>query len=441
MSHDVTKTLATPSEMQAQPLHVSVQQIAAVQDYLIAVRGLFVEPVISLDGTVILIDANGEEAGEITPEGDVCMNDGDEFHVDDAQAAVSKGPSSEDYDAYLESMGDKVPVVEVDESKQTANSAKKYSESSEVYTQPLVSDSIDEGPKVEPVETVKIEEDDGLDGEPAGADDPAGDIEAAQPKQQTEQAQVAPEGAISNPGIAPQQETPEIALPSFDVASAVSDAIGSGQAANESVKAAKASGERGAPEKSGVDIPATLIEGAARAVRVDEDELAIAQLEQAIVSPGSSPAGPKAADEAQPEFDGMESRKRADAKPVPEGDPFAKEKGEVEPDPAAPVAGKYDSNSKNPLSAGGMAMYDPAGTLVAAKEHARFGAPPHFFAANFAQDNAAALKEVHHDVVLPTHGRDGHNDRQDRNGEDEGQGGYFTEEDDAEEQAQVTSIA
>lgn len=440
MSQDVTKTQAAASEAQPKPLHISAEQIEAVRNFLFVTYGYFVDPIIALDGTVILINADGEEVGEISPDGVVCMNGKSDFSVEDAEAAISEEPSDKAYDEYLDSVGDKVPQIEIDESKQTSNSAKKYSDSNS-YTQPLVSDSIEtESVDVVKVEPVEIEGDDAAVDPSAGADDASHGVETAQAEQQQEQAQsTSPEGVISNTGLAPKPDGAEFELPSVEFVPSVADVIGSEQV--ESKKAISKASGKDASVEPGIDVATTLVEGGARAVRFDEEDFEDAQSDRIQFSLADPIAEPEAPVEAQPEFDDVEFRNRADSDPLAKNNPFAKDEGSADHEVFASISSKKPSKSKNPLCAGGMAMCDQAATIATAKEHARFGAPPYYFAANFAQESSATLKAVHHDVVLPTHGRDGHNDRQDRNGEDEGQGGYLMEDDESEEQNSVTSIA
>lgn len=445
MSQNVTKTQARVDGAQSQPLSLA-EQVALVQLYLRRVYGVELTSVPFPDA-VVLVNENGDEVAEISADGEVYLCDsGESFCIDDVEAALAEeeyeGPTDEEYSEYLESISDNVPVVDVDGQAQTKNSAKKYSESSESYTQPLVSDSIVDIPDDAQVETIKIDgDDDNAVDSLAGAEDSAHDVEAAGSEQSSEQAQAttAPEGVISNPGLAPHPEAIEI--PIVDVASGVSEAI-STEPVNVAAKAVvSAQSGEGASVDSGIDISKTLVEGGANAARFDEGDSILSQSDQISLSMADPFAEPEAAVDAQPEFDDVEFRKGIGLEKPANDDAFDGKRVGVEYDAVASVSGKKYSKSKNPLSAGGMAMCDPAGALVTAKEHSRWGAPPHFFAVNFAQDSGAASKHVHHDVVLPTHGRDGHNDRQDRNGEDEGQGGFLMEDDESEEQNTVTSIA
>ena len=445
MSQNVTKTQARVNGAQSQPLSLA-EQVALVQLYLRRVYGVELTPVTFPDA-VVLVNENGDEIAEISADGEVYLcESGETFCIDDVEAALAEeeceGPTDEEYDEYLESISGKVPVVDVDGQAQTKNSAKKYSESSEGYTQPLVSDSIVDNPEDIQVETVKIDGDDGSAVDPlVGADDSVHGAEAGGSEQPSEQAPAttAPEGVISNPGLAPKPEPIEV--PIFDMASGVSDAISTEQASVAANAVASADSDGGAFVDSGIDMSKALVEGGAKAARFDEDDSVISQSDQISFSMADPFVEPEASAETQPEFDEVEFGRGVGVERSAKDDAFGGKKVGVEYDAVASVSGKKYSKSKNPLSAGGMAMYDQAGTLVTAKEHSRWGAPPHFFAVNFAQDSGTASKDVHHHVVLPTHGRDGHNDRQDRNGEDEAQGGYLMEDDESEEQNSVTSIA
>jgi hypothetical protein len=445
MSHEVTNTQPLVNRAQSQPLGLA-EQVALVQLYLRRVYGVELTPVTFPDA-VVLVKENGDEIAEISADGEVYLCDsGESFCIDDVEAALAEeecdGPTDEEYAEYLESVSGKVPVVDVDGQAQTKNSAKKYSESSESYTQPLVSDSIVDNSESAPVETVKIDDaDDGATGSLAGADDSASDVESAGSGQPSEQAPAttAPEGVIGNPGPAPQPESIEI--PVIDMASAVSEAISTEQVNVAAKAVAPAQSDGSESVDSGIDTSKTLLEGGAKAACLEEEDHVVSQSDQISLSMADPLAEPEVAAEVQREFDDVEFGKAAIVERFTDDDAFDGKKVGVEYDSVASVGGENNSKSKNPLSAGGMAMCDPAGTLATAKEYSRWGAPPHFFAVDFAQDSGAVSKDAHHDVVLPTHGRDGHNDRQDRNGEDEGQGGYFMEDDEPEEKNSVTSIA
>jgi hypothetical protein len=444
MSQNVTKTQARVNGAQSQALSLA-EQVALVQLYLRRVYGVELNPVTFPDA-VVLVNENGDEVAEIGADGEVYLCDsGETFCIDDVEAALAEeeceGPTDEEYDEYLESISGNVPVVDVDGQTQTKNSAKKYSESSESYTQPLVSDSIVDNPEDIQVETVTIDGDDGSAVDPlVGGDDSAHGAEAAGSEQPSEQAPAttAPEGVISNPGLAPQPEPIEI--PIFDMASGVSDAISTEQVGVVAKAVAPADSDGDASVDSGIDMSKTLVEGGAKAARFDENDSVLSQSDQILLSMADPFVEPEAAADAKPEFDDVVFGRDVGVERSANEDAFDGKKVGVEFDAVASVAGKKSSESKNPLRAGGMAMVDPAGTLATTKEHARWGAPPYYFAANFAQDNSATLKAVHHDVVVATHGRDGHNDRQDRNGEDEAQLAYVMEDDEPEGQNSVTSI-
>ena len=445
MSQNVTKTQARVNGAESQALGLA-EQVALVQLYLRRVYGAELTPVTYPDA-VVLVNEDGDEIAEVSADGEVYLcESGESFCIDDVEAALAEEdceePTDEEYQEYLDSISDKVPVVDVDGQTQTKNSAKKYSESSESYTQPLVSDSIVDNPEDLPVETVEIDVDDGSELDPlAGAEDSAQGAEAAGSEQPSEQAQAstAPEGVISNPGLAPQPEA--IHIPVVDMASGISEAISTEQASVAAKKVSSVQSGGDVSLDSGIDASKTIVEGGVNAVRFDEDDGVDSHSNQILFATAGPSVEPEAQAEVQPEFDKVEFGRGVGVERSAKDDAFGGKKVGVEYDAVASVSGKKGSESKNPLRAGGMAMYDQAGTLVTAKENARFGAPPYYFAANSAQDSGTVSKDFHHHVVVATHGRDGHNDRQDRNGEDEGQGGYLTEDDESEEQNSVTSIA
>ncbi len=455
MSHDLTNSISSTPDV---PAREAVRDDLALRvERLLAQYCCFeLSPVSNPDGSVIFLDPQGEVAAELYPDGSVYVSEEECcMSVEELSGLVHEEEEPLTIDeiiAFFEDhFGDDLPEAPDDAAggKEMNNTAKKFSDSSEPYVQPLVSDNLPgnaDGVEIKKVSEI-IEEEKASEAVAAPSDaDAVTELSKHEDAPAQAPASTPPEGIIASAQcFIPDQAPVEFELPAAivhpsDVMS-LSGAMNDPQAVKAMSIQAKADGGT-ASASSTADASELLLAGGAKALFPDDEKSKKAH-DFADQIPVSGALAERASDA---EVEQVIDKDEPHASDLKHGLSQADHPESTEAGPSSGPffadAGSKSQSSSDPFAAGAKAVHDSnADPMAIAFAHANKGGPPYFSHVSSAIAAVSLDDHISRNEVAPAHHK-GDSGR-DQEGEEKGnsQKQQDGDHDSEEEEGSVSAIA